>query len=78
MSADDLHLLIPFFAMDPSEAVTRSVEQSLAAVLGVHQVTVDWEARLIRLTVQAEYPSPEQLRAVIHAHGWRTGLVERA
>jgi hypothetical protein len=77
MSADDLQLLVPFFAIDPSEAATRSVEESLAAVPGVRQVTIDWEAHLIRLTVEAGSAPPDQLRAIIRAHGWHAGLVER-
>jgi hypothetical protein len=77
-SAADLHLLIPFVGLDSTGAVTRSMEQALAAVLEVQQVTVDPDERVIQLTVQPGQAPPDLLQAVISAHGWYPGLVERA
>jgi hypothetical protein len=67
-----------FFAIDPSGEVIRSLEQSLAAVPGVRQVTLDWDAHPIGLTIEAGSALPAPLRAVVHAHGWCAGLLERA
>jgi hypothetical protein len=76
--AADLRLVIPFFAIDPSGEVIRSVEQSLAVVPGVRQVTLDWDAHPIGLTIEVGSTLPAPLRAVVHAHGWCAGLLERA